>query len=471
VIIKYRDDVVVTSSARTKIERYGTEESVRVADGFRVSRLAVDDSQGKSLSDVIAYLESLPEVEFAERDQRVYALGTVNDTYFPYQWNFSQLHLATVWDEVTGDESVVVAVVDTGVAYDLSDLAATSFVQGKDYVNSDSDAYDDNSHGTHVAGTIAQSTDNAIGAAGVAPDVSIMPVKVLGQDGSGALSNVASGITWAVDNGADVINLSLGSSSATQTAESAVKYAYDNGVPVIAASGNDNGPVGYPAAYDSYVLAVGATRYDKARAPYSNYGPELDVVAPGGDTSVDQNGDGYDDGILQQTIAGYNSSTGMTDYSSGYYFYQGTSMATPHVAALAALVLTKNGELAPDEVYSTITGSADDLGTSGRDDYFGYGLVNPIATLSDSPWLVSDSRNEHINETENTVDSWEIAVAGGPVTAEAVFAHLAADIDLHLYDPSGHEVASSTTNTDNEAITYQSESVTGIYTVEVKVRQ
>jgi subtilisin family serine protease len=252
-------------------------------------------------------------------------------------------------------------------------------VGGWDFINTDAHSNDDNSHGTHVAGTIAQTTNNGLGVAGVAFGTTIMPVKVLNAAGTGTLEGVAEGIRYAVDNGADVISLSLGGPSSS-TLQSAVAYAYNNGVVVFAASGNGgtdgigDATCDYPAAYDDYVIAVGATQYDEARAPYSNYGSSLDIVAPGGNTGVDQNGDGYPDGVLQNTF-------GVTPVDWGYWFYQGTSMATPHVSGVAALLLARDPTLTPTEIRDILQSTADDLGAAGRDNTFGWGLVNARAAL------------------------------------------------------------------------------------------
>jgi serine protease len=144
----------------------------------------------------------------------------------------------------------------------------------------------------------------------------------------------------------------------------------------VAAAGNSNSnSLLYPAAYDEFVIAVGATRYDEARAPYSNYGAGLDLVAPGGDLSVDQNGDGYGDGVLQQTF-------GRRPTNFGYYFYEGTSMASPHVAGVAALVIANANATTPDTVRAVLEGSADDLGDVGHDQYYGWGLVNAYGALN-----------------------------------------------------------------------------------------
>lgn len=179
-----------------------------------------------------------------------------------------------------------------------------------------------------------------------------MPVKVLDKYGSGTYADVADGIRWAADNGAKVINLSLGGSSPASYLEDAATYAHNKGVTIVAASGNDgSSSVSYPAAYDNYVIAVGAARYDETRAYYSNYGSSLDLTAPGGDLNVDQNKDGYGDGILQQTF-------GRTTNSWGYYFYQGTSMAAPHVAGVVALVISKGIAIAPDQVRAVLESTA-----------------------------------------------------------------------------------------------------------------
>jgi len=255
------------------------------------------------------------------------------------------------------------------------DLAGTSFVAGYDFINNDAHANDDNSHGTHVTGTVAQTTNNNLGVAGVAFKTTIMPVKVLSAAGSGTYQQVADGIYYAVNNGADIINLSLGGSSPSAILEDAVAYAYNNGVTVIAASGNSNaGSCDYPAAYDAYVIAVGATQYDETKAPYSNYGPSLDVVAPGGNVEVDQNNDGYGDGVLQNTF-------GDTPVDWAYWFYQGTSMSTPHVSGVAALLLARNPTLTPDRIRNALESTAEDLGNPGRDDTNGWGLIDAQAAL------------------------------------------------------------------------------------------
>lgn len=335
---------------------------------------------------MIALYNNNPNVVYAEPNY--YAKATVNDPYFSYQWNLGDqstggINAELAWTLSTGS-GVVVAILDTGIAYEnyggrykiAPDLKETSFVQGYDFINNDAHPNDDNGHGTHVAGTIAQSTNNSVGVAGVAHDASLMPVKVLNSAGSGSYQAIANGIYYAVDNGAKVINMSLGGSVGSQTLLDALVYAYVNNVTVVAATGNDeHGPVSYPAAYDDYVIGVGATRYDKGLAYYSNVGPEVDLVAPGGDITVDQNGDGYGDGILQNTMAENNTR------SFGYYFYQGTSMATPHVAGVAALLIANGNATTPVTIEQAMTETALDLGTIGFDNSYGYGLVDAYEAL------------------------------------------------------------------------------------------
>ena len=354
---------------------------------------------GKLVHEAKKEFESRNDVEYAEPNYIAYAFLIPNDTYYMLQWHFDNsvnggVHSEAAWDLSTGS-GVTVAVVDTGIAYEnfrdprtskrfykAPDLAGTCFVAGYDFVNNDTHPNDDHSHGTHVAGTVAQTTNNSLGVSGLAFNSCLQPVKVLDRNGSGTYANVANGIRFAADNGAKVINLSLGGPSASQTLLDAVAYAYSKGVTIVAAAGNDGtNVVSYPAAYNDYVIAVGATRFDETLSYYSNYGPSLDVVAPGGDTRVDQNGDGYADGVLQNT---FNPNTKKTN-DFGYWFFQGTSQATPHVAGLAALLISKGNATIPSNIRTAIQSTADDLGTAGRDDTYGFGLINAPAALNWAP--------------------------------------------------------------------------------------
>jgi serine protease len=343
---------------------------------------------GKTAEEMVEIYNGEPSVEYAELNYYAYALFVPDDPHYSYQWHLNDavagMNIEPVWDITTGDANVIVAVLDTGVAYEdyknfqqAPDLANTLFVPGYDFVGNDEHANDDDGHGTHVAGTLAQSTNNSLGTAGIAFDCSVMPVKVLSRRGVGSYTDIADGIYFATNNGAAIINMSLGGASDSITLRDAVAYAYAQGVTIICAAGNEyeegNTP-SYPAAYDEYSIAVGATRFDRSRAYYSNTGSYLDLVAPGGDLYVDQNGDGYGDGILQQTFG-----TNPKDW--GYWFYEGTSMASPHVSGIAALLIS-TGVTGPDAVREALENTARDLGAPGWDEEYGWGLVDAYAALN-----------------------------------------------------------------------------------------
>lgn len=294
-----------------------------------------------------------------------------NDPYYGYQWHLDQIGMPEAWTRNRGD-GVVVAVIDTGVAYrseggfaQAPDLGETRFVDGYDFVRSDAHADDEHGHGTHVSGTIAQSTNNGVGVAGVAPQAAIMPLKVLDRNGTGGWGAIAAAIRFAADNGADVINMSLGGGFPSRAVQRAIDHAHENGVLVIAAAGNSSrSRVEYPARHD-HVVSVGAVRYDRQLTFYSNYGKGLDVVAPGGDLRVDQNDDGMPDGVIQNTLV--NGDPQRFDYLA----WQGTSMAAPHAAGVGALLYSA-GIRDPDTVERMLKQSADDLGDARR---YGSGLI------------------------------------------------------------------------------------------------
>jgi serine protease len=302
-----------------------------------------------------------------------------NDTCFRYQWHLKQIGMPQAWKMGKG-KGVTVAVIDTGVAR-VADLAETPFVPGFNFITNSDNAADDHGHGTHVAGTIAQSTNNKLGVAGVAYGVSIMPIKVLSAQGSGSMAGIAQGIRWAADHGAQVINMSLGGPFPVGTIASAVKYAREKGVTIVAAAGNDGrGRVSYPARYDG-VIAVASTQFDETTTFYSNWGAQIDIAAPGGNVRVDQNGDGKPDGVLQHTIVPGNIS--QTDY----LWFMGTSMASPHVAGVAALIVGA-GVRKPDAVEQILLGTARAPktkagGEAGKrvDDHYGAGIVDAAAAL------------------------------------------------------------------------------------------
>jgi subtilisin len=304
-----------------------------------------------------------PRITSIEPNGTVYAIDAELDN----TWGVKRIGAGTVHDSGNKGAGVKVAVIDSGIDYNHLDLGA-NFAGGYNFVSGSTNPMDDNGHGTHIAGTIA-ALDNNVGVVGVAPEARLYALKVLNSSGSGSWSDVIAALQWAVDNGIQVTNNSYGSG---QNPGGIVQAAFDNsaarGILHIAAAGNSGNPkgkgnnVGYPAAYAS-VVAVGATDKNDTRASFSSTGDPVELVAPG------------------VTI---NS----TKLGGGYIEYSGTSMASPHVAGSAALVIAagitdKNGNgLINDEVRQALDGTAFDLGAAGRDSLYGFGLVNVAAAVA-----------------------------------------------------------------------------------------
>ena len=388
IIVQFHEQAQERDVARVAREA-GAARVKRSAFG---NRYLVDLDAGFTMGEAMRRLGTAPEVEYAEVNGPVHAFFKPNDLAFEVQWNFRMLEAERTWDIQKGDPSVVVAVLDTGIAFEdfgpyrkAPDFGGTVFVQGRDIVNEDDHANDDNFHGTHVASTIAEATDNTLGATGLAFRCALMPVKVLDENGDGSFFEVAEGIDFAARNSSvKIINLSLGGDGNSNTVRAAIDRAVAAGITVVAAAGNDGrGTVSFPAALPN-VIAVGAIDGRKQKAPYSNFGTELDLVAPGGDNRRDDTGpngvpDGRPDGILQQTLDPDSAERGIFN-DFGYFFVTGTSQATPHVAALAAL-LYQQGITNPTAIKAAMEQTAEDLGASGRDDTFGNGLIRPSIAL------------------------------------------------------------------------------------------
>lgn len=287
------------------------------------------------------------------------------DPHRPKQWALNTLQADAVWPHSRGANTVV-AVIDTGVDGRHVDLKPR-LLAGKDYVDTSRDGRTDpHKHGTHVAGIVAATAGNNEGIAGLAPESRILPVRVLNETGVGVNSHVAAGIIWAADNGAHVINLSLGGGyhNATSTA---VAYAISRGVTVVAAGGNNRSggsPTSYPAAYPG-VVAVAATTASDTSAPFSNIGSYIDVAAPGN--------------LIFSTVP-VEAST--SPWSPGYDYSSGTSMAAPYAAAAVALAHAASGGKATSaELVDRLLSTARDLGPKGRDNEFGHGLIQPKALV------------------------------------------------------------------------------------------
>jgi thermitase len=352
-------------------------ELIRKIRGLEVYQIKIPAHT--SVEEMVYALNRNPDVEYAEPNYRTRLAVTPNDSLFDYQYYLhnsgqeigppgsprgkseADIKATAAWEETKGSSDVLIAIVDTGVDLLHPDLKNKIYSGGRDFINDDFDATDDYGHGTIVASIATAETNNREGIAGVAWNSKILPVKVMDENGEGYYSELIDGIMWAVDNGASVINLSLGGDEASDPLCNALKHAYDNGVIVVAAVGNDAASVLYPAAYDAYCLAVAATDYEDKRTEWSNFGTQVDVAAPG-------------DRVVGAVPTWYWGPD-----SFPYAFGTGTSVSTPQVSGLAALIKGLKPWLTVGQIMDVIRYSADDVNSSehpGQDDYIGFGRIN-----------------------------------------------------------------------------------------------
>jgi serine protease len=374
-----------------------------------------------------AVLARQPEVLYAQPNYLMHVDKVPNDPFYSSQWNFDAINMSLAWDinwgATAGKNKVIVAVLDTGLttasgAYNYQlwngsgfqvysipfspavDFNVSNVLPGRDFTFSSPRMVDSYGHGTHVAGTIGQQTDNSMYYAGIAHGASLLPVKVCygywdvqlywgsvsipgyasRSTNSCPTSAVIAGIQWAVDNGADVINMSLGGTSPNPSERDALRYAVEHGTFVSLSAGNegdDGNPTTYPASYATEfegVVAVGAINRSQKRTSYSSYGPYVELAAPGGDSS------GYVYQVVPNPsdIGTFLISPRFDRYNLGGY--SGTSMAAPHVSGVAAL-LYNQGVTKPAAIEAALKRFARDLGPAGRDNEYGYGLIDARATL------------------------------------------------------------------------------------------
>lgn len=329
------------------ITNEGSRKSVLLANGLIKKNVifgtdvVVAQGKGKSTEALIKALSNHPFVEYVEPDYIVNATWTPNDSSFSNQWGLTKVSAESAWDKTKGSSSVIIAVIDTGVDLNHPDLSSKVLTNiDYDFVNGDSEAQDDQGHGTHVAGIAAAATNNITGIAGMCPDCSILPLKVLDSSGNGNVSNIVSAINYATEKGAKVINLSLGGSGSSLTLLNAVRNAYSKGVFLACAAGNANtSQASYPAYYNECV-AVAATDQNDYRASFSNYGSWVDTSAPG-----------------VNILATYWDDT--------YGYLNGTSMATPYVAGLAGLLFSQGRTQADVRTRLTGLNYTDSVNSSG----------------------------------------------------------------------------------------------------------
>ena len=419
ILVKFNSGTSLPEAAEVHRQLGGKAKEIIPGIGLQV----VTVPKRRGVATIHAY-SSNARVAYAEPDFVAQALDSPDDPWFGNQWAMVKVQAPQAWEVTTGSASINIAVLDTGVDLDHPDLA-DKIISNINFSSSPTvdDVY---GHGTHVAGIAAAMTNNGIGVAGLSYSAAIMNVKVMGDTGSGTYSSIASGIVWAADNGADIINMSLGGSSASSILQDAVNYAWSKGVVVVAAAGNSGGTTPlYPACYVN-CIAVAATDAIDGRASWSNYGDWVDVAAPG--------------------VCIYST---LKDNNYGYK--SGTSMASPHVAGLAALVFVTvsdangDGKL-NDEVRSRIEANCDDIGLSG----IGHGRINAARAVGDGAPVLPGKISGQVTDAEDgsPIVGATLSVGTGTVQTDTAGQYAINDVAPGTYQvtasKSGYESASST---------------------------
>lgn len=358
VLVKFQDGTDENAKHEVSL-RHGDTDEGELA-GIGVHRIKI---HAGNLSEKLRSYSEEKSVKYAEPDYIATAISTPNDQSFGSQWGMTKIQAPQAWDVTTGQPTVKIAILDTGIDQNHPDLAS-KIVANRNFTTSPSvdDLY---GHGTHVAGVAAAATNNTLGVAGVGFNSTLMNVKVLSDTGSGNYSWIASGIIWATDNGAKVISMSLGGSGSSATLQDAVNYAWSRGVVIVAAAGNNgNSGMVYPGAYQN-VIAVAATDPNDSKASFSEYGSWVDVAAPGVS--------------IYSTFPNHTNQFGALNYGS----LSGTSMATPFVAGLAALVWTTPYGTTNTDVRNRIENTADRI--TGTGTYWQSGRINAYQAVSSTP--------------------------------------------------------------------------------------
>ncbi|HEX8065223.1 MAG TPA: S8 family serine peptidase [Thermoleophilaceae bacterium] len=415
VVVRYDDGT--SRAARRDVQRAtGTGFERRLPGGTRT--LEIED--GETVGETVAELRANPHVDYAVPDHRLTA-AQLPPPFIPndpgrggpggwqdLQWNFTGpfgVNAPQAWalsrqTPAPGGRGAVVAVIDSGVAYRdrggfrrAPDLYSKRWTSPYDFVDEDRVPLDEDGHGTHVTGTIAQATNNGRGVTGLAYGVTIMPLRVLDENGNGDGSNFVRALRYAARHGADVINMSVEFDSELRAADipdviAAMRYAHSKGAVLVGASGNDSAAsVAYPAR-NGHAIAVGATTGGGCLAEYSNEGTGLDVVAPGGGVDSAPADNDWDREHCDPTRRArfiYQQTTYRNPRDFQLLGFEGTSEATPHVAAIAALVIATRragGGAGPEDVQRRIQQTARDIGTPGYDKRYGFGLVDAAAAIA-----------------------------------------------------------------------------------------
>lgn len=423
VIIKFGPDISMSMSNDLMGEHNAQFIETVFGSDLQVWRVA----EGQELA-VIKQLNADPGVAYAEPNYSYSIFDTVpNDPDYPKQWAHPKMQSPKGWDLSTGSTAVTIAIIDTGIDEAHPDLAG-KIVGGWDFVDSDSNPHDTNGHGTHVAGISAANANNGTGIAGVSWGARVMPIRVLGTTGNGYTTDIVAGVNWARQNGADVINLSLGGINYNQSMQDAVTAAHNAGIVVVAAMGNCRtgctigtthyvNPTQYPAAYDN-VFAVAATGPVDEIAAYSQFGTHCDISAPGGNMDYLHDSKGIYSAMPTYSVY-LNTASG---YYQTYDYLNGTSQATPQVAGLAALILSVDSSMTPSQVEALIENTAVDLGLSGWDDDYGHGRIDiyealKVISAPAAPVLSAISNGD--GDGNFTVDWNDVSNATGYTLQEA----------------------------------------------------
>lgn len=364
------------STRQARIEECFQDIDIEVRGEIEELRARVIRINSGELGNAYYHILACAGVLYVEPNFLLQATDTIpNDPNWGLQYGLLNIRAPQGWGLTTGSADVTIAIVDTGVDYRHPDLAG-KLVSGYDFVNNDSDPQDDHGHGTHVAGIAAASSNNGVGVAGVSWGARIMPVKVLNSSAGGTYADTADGVIWAVDHGAQVINLSLGGTGVASVLADAINYAHSNGAVVVAAAGNTSSNfILYPARYPNVIAVAKTNSTDNWDG--SNYGPEIDLSAPGA--------------MIYSTIIG------------SYDYKSGSSMSTAYVSGLAAILLGIPGNVSPDTIESQMESTALDIEFTGWDEYTGAGLIQMDAAirLAWSPTPIPGAQSSSVPRSGN----------------------------------------------------------------------
>lgn len=355
VLVKFKKGISEQEKERVfrLVETEKKEKPDKPQKGDRVEKLSVDVRKVRKerAREIVEFLTKNQSVEYAEIDSIAKKSQAPNDSYYSSQWGLPKINAEGGWDITQGSDIAPVAILDTGINDSNPDLSGKVIKRANFTTDLDADG---DGHGTHVAGIVAAGTNNSLGVASLGYNSKLISVKVLDDNGSGYYSWIANGVIWAADNGAKVINLSLGGSADSQTLRNAIDYAWGKGVVVVAAAGNNNNTTPHYPAYYTNSIAVAATDSNDNKASFSTYGSWVDLAAPG--VSI------------------------LSTYENGYAYMSGTSMATPFVSALSSLVFSSNPSFSNSDVRSKIESSAEKIAKTGT--YWINGRIDACAALN-----------------------------------------------------------------------------------------